>query len=154
MCKAIKIIFILILLFCFYPVNLNAQQWSAEQKEVWKTVETYNDLAVKRDIEGFLSYFDDSYRGWEYDNDVPDGKEAVKKYIASWPPNSKILYINLTPAAIWVNGNFAYAHYYYSELSEDKDGKRQFEKGRWTDILMKKDGKWVMVGDHGGKTSK
>jgi hypothetical protein len=25
------------------------------------------------------------------------------------------------------------------------------EKGRWTDILMKKDGKWMRVGDHGGE---
>jgi len=32
--------------------------------------------------------------------------------------------------------------------------KKEWEKGRWTDILMKKDGKWMMVGDHGGKTSK
>ena len=28
------------------------------------------------------------------------------------------------------------------------------EKGCWKDILMKKGNKWVMVGDHGGKTSK
>jgi hypothetical protein len=25
------------------------------------------------------------------------------------------------------------------------------EKGRWTDILMKKNGKWMLVGDHGGE---
>lgn len=149
--KKLLVLIVLLIPFIFLS-NLQAQQWSAEQKEVWKSVETYNDLAVKRDLDGFLSYFDDSYRGWEYDNDVPDSKEVVKKYIAAWSTNTKIIYINITPAAIWVNGNFAYAHYYYSELSEDKDGKRQFEKGRWTDILMKKDGKWIMVGDHGGET--
>ena len=58
------------------------------------------------------------------------------------------------PATISVNGTFAYVHYYYTMLMEGKDGKREGEKGRWTDILMKKDGKWIMIGDHGGKTSK
>jgi len=141
---------VIVLLLSF---NLQAQQWSAEQKEVWKSVETYNELSVNRD-KGFISYFDESYRGWEYESDAPEGKEAVEKIISHRDPNFKILYSTLIPATIWVNGNFAYVHYYYTMLSESKDGKREWEKGRWTDILMKKDGKWIMVGDHGGKTSK
>lgn len=136
-----------------FTQNISAQQWSAEQQEVWKSVETYTDLSVKRDKTGFLSYYDDSYRGWAYISDAPYSKEAVTKIISNWDPSLKILYKTKTPVTIWVNGNFAYTHYYYSMLSEDKEGKRQWEKGRWTDILMKKDGKWIMVGDHGGKIS-
>jgi hypothetical protein len=34
---------------------------------------------------------------------------------------------------------------------EGSDGKATTEKGRWTDILMKKNGKWMLVGDHGGE---
>ena len=30
-------------------------------------------------------------------------------------------------------------------------GKSNTEKGRWTDILMKKNGTWMLVGDHGGE---
>jgi len=141
---------VIVLLLSF---NLQAQQWSAEQKEVWKSVETYNELSANRDA-AFINYFDDSYRGWEYNYDAPDSKENVKKILANRDPNFKILYSTLIPATIWVNGNFAYVHYYYTILGEGKDGKREWEKGRWTDILMKKDGKWIMVGDHGGKTSK
>jgi len=143
-------VIIIVLLLSF---NLQAQQWSAEQKEVWKSVETYNELSANRDA-AFINYFDDSYRGWEYNYDAPDSKENVKKILANRDPNFKILYSTLIPATIWVNGNFAYVHYYYTILGEGKDGKREWEKGRWTDILMKKDGKWIMVGDHGGKTSK
>ncbi|GBD88362.1 hypothetical protein BMS3Abin03_02297 [bacterium BMS3Abin03] len=44
------------------------------------------------------------------------------------------------------------SHYYYTQYAKDNEGKKKWEKGRWTDILMKKDGKWVMVGDHGGAT--
>jgi ketosteroid isomerase-like protein len=130
------------------------QQWSEEQKEVWKTVETYNELASKGDVQGFFSYFDDSYSGWSYLLDTPGDKQSVKKTIEYWFPNSKSIYYTLTPAKIWVNENFAYVHYYYTQYSENNDGKKEWEKGRWTDILMKKGGKWLMVGDHGGKTSK
>jgi len=140
---------VIVLLMAF---SIQAQQWTDQQKEVWKTVQTYNDLSANRDP-GFLDYFDDTYHGWEYEADAPDGKEAVKIYISNWDPNIKTLFVILNPATIWVNGNFAYVHYYYTTIREDKDGKRKSEKGRWTDILMKKDGKWVMVGDHGGSTS-
>ncbi len=29
--------------------------------------------------------------------------------------------------------------------------KEDRSSGKWTDILMKKDGKWMLVGDHGGE---
>ncbi len=150
--RKLLVLFVLLLPVLFVT-NVQAQQWSAEQKEVWKSVETYNELSANRDA-AFINYFDESYRGWEYSYDAPDTKENVKKIISNRDPNFKILYSTLIPAAIWVNGNFAYVHYYYTMLSEGKDGKREWEKGKWTDILMKKGDKWIMVGDHGGKTSK
>jgi ketosteroid isomerase-like protein len=87
-----------------------------------------------------------------YDLETPMGKEQTITAVRYWLPNSKILYQTLTPAKIWVNGNYAYVHYYYTQYAEDNEGKKKWEKGRWTDILIKKDGKWIMVGDHGGET--
>ncbi len=61
----------------------------------------------------------------------------------------------ITPLTIWVKGDFAYVHYYYSESDKNNDtGKREHNSGNWTDILMKSNGKWVLIGDHGGRTSK
>ena len=154
MWKICKVIFVSIILSTLYAFSLNAQQWTDAQKEVWEAVKTYNDLASQGDIQGFLSYFDEFYSGWPYTIDAPGDKEQVITFVNYWLPNYKSLYQTLTPAKIWVNGNFAYVHYYYTDLSEDKDGKKKLEKGRWTDILMKKNGKWIMVGDHGGETSK
>ena len=48
-----KVIFIPFLLLLI-TLSLNAQQWTPEQLEVWKTVQTYTDLANKGDVEGFL----------------------------------------------------------------------------------------------------
>ena len=152
MWKVSKVIFVSIILSTLCAFGLNAQQWTDAQKEVWEAVKTYNDLASQGDIQGYLSYFDESYSGWYYAIDAPGDKEQVITYTNYFLPNNKTLLQTLTPAKIWVNGDFAYVHYYYTELSEDKDGKKEWEKGRWTDILMKKDGKWIMVGDHGGET--
>ena len=52
---------------------------------------------------------------------------------------------------IWVKGDFAYTDYYYQAIWQDKDGKKTNERGKWLDILMKKNGTWVLIGDHGGQ---
>lgn len=127
-----------------------AQQWSPEQKDVWAGVQKYWEIN-NSDPQAYFKYFDDSYLGWSYDNETPGTKEnAVKssKYFAS---KSKQQFNIITPARIWINGDFAFVHYYYVQVSESNDGKPITEKGRWTDILMKKNGTWVLVGDHGGE---
>ena len=137
----------------FLSTALFAQDWSDAQKEVWETVKTYNDMAVKGDTQGFLSYIDESYSGWYYFMDAPADKNSLKNIVIYWFANSKHLYSTLTPAKIWVDGDYAYVHYYYTEYSEDDEGKKKYENGRLTDILLKKDGKWIVVGDHGSKGS-
>lgn len=143
--------FSVLFLFLFITNFATAQQWTDEQKDVWKGVETYNAVGMSDNPKDFLNYFDDSYFGWNYASETPHTKADAQKSINYWTTKGKVVYYLLTPARIWVNGNFAYVHYYYTQVFEDKDGKPTTEKGRWTDILMKKDGKWIMVGDHGGE---
>jgi len=139
------------LLLFLFVANASAQQWTDEQKDVWKGVETYWAAGMSDNPMDFLNYFDDSYFGWSYDNGAPGTKADAQKSLKYWTTKGKTVYYVITPARIWVNGNFAYVHYYYTQVNEDKEGKPSTEKGRWTDILMKKDNKWVMVGDHGGE---
>jgi len=138
----------------FFLVNVQAQQWSAEQKEVWAGVEAYWAVGMSENPMDFINYFDDSYNGWNYETETPHTKADAQKSINYWTKKGKVAYYTITPSKIWVSGNFAYVHYYYTEVTEGLDGKPNTERGRWTDILLKKDNKWIMVGDHGGKTSK
>jgi hypothetical protein len=39
---------------------------------------------------------------------------------------------------------------YYTQVVKDGEGKEKTQRGRWTDILVKQDGRWVLIGDHGG----
>jgi len=144
--STITILFVVMLL----SGNIFAQQWSAEQKEVWAGVEKYWEVNQSNPLD-FLQYFDESYLGWGYENGAPTTKSDAAKSFGYWLKKGKEQYHILTPARIWVNGDFAYVHYYYTVVSESNDGKPNTERGRWTDILMKKNGKWMLVGDHGGE---
>ena len=130
-------------------LNIYSQQWSPEQKEVWAGVQKYWEIN-NSDPQAYFKYFDDSYIGWSYDYETPGTKENAVKSSKYFSTKGKQQFNIITPARIWVNGDFAFVHYYYTQVSESNDGKPTTEKGRWTDILMKKNGTWMIVGDHGG----
>jgi len=148
--KKLLSIFTVLIAVIILSAYAQAQQWTAEQKEVWAGVERYWEIN-NNDPLADLKYFDDSYLGWSYDSEAPGTRDGVVKYKKYFSTKQKSQFNILTPARIWVNGDFAYVHYYYTQVSEDKDGKSNTEKGRWTDILMKKNGTWMLVGDHGGE---
>ena len=144
----------LILVFSFILINSTfAQDWNSEQKDVWSSVEAYWAISSKGDVDGFMKYFDDSYMGWNNRAPVPNNKENVSKYIKWDMSNNKTVLYTITPVSIWVKGEFAFAHYYFSSVEKDKEGKETMSGGRWTDILMKKGDKWVLIGDAGGRTN-
>ena len=137
---------------CFAVNTASAQlAWTPEQKAVWKTETTITDLWIKGDNTASLAYYDDSYQGWPNAAPIPVPKENMAariNYMAA--QGGKLVYFNAIPIVIWVKGDFAYTDYYYAAIYQDKDGKKTNDHGRWLDVLMKKDGKWVLVGDHGG----
>ena len=139
--------FILVLMLAY---STQAQQWSPEQKDVWAGVQKYWEIN-NSDPLAYFKYFDDSYLGWSYANEAPGTREDALKSSKYSSTKVKQQFNILTPARIWVNGDFAYVHYYYTQVSESNDGKSNTEKVRWTDILMKKNGTWMIVGDHGGE---
>jgi ketosteroid isomerase-like protein len=131
-----------------------AGEWSAAQKEIWKTVEAYNAAFDKGDLEGFMAYFHNDYNGWAYSSPVPNGKATVRKFVDIDMKSSKNILSHLEPVGINIFGNTAVVHYYFFSLSKDMDGKTKENKGRWTDVLMKQGDKWMLVGDHGGSSRK
>ena len=131
-----------------------AQEWSDAQKDVWAGVQKYWDVSATGNAMAFMTYFDESYMGWSNQSRVPMSKANTGKWIDQDAKDNTTVVYTITPLTIWVQGNFAYVHYTYSMLEENKkSGKRTPSTGTWTDILMKKDGKWVLIGDHGGRTS-
>jgi len=149
----LNILVITLCLTLFISVQLSAQEWSDKQKEVWKNVEAYDDLASKGDLDGFMSYFHSDYSGWSINAALPTNKKLVQKWIAHEFQTTKTLVSEIQPVAIKIHGNVVIVHYYFSRLVKDAEGKEKNRNGRWTDILMKQGDKWVLIGDSGGRAS-
>lgn len=132
-------------------LRANRESWSAEQKEVWKNVETYWALGAAGDTKGWQEYMHADYQGWAYDNPLPGSRERTIKFVAHFHRTSKTLVSDLQPVTVRVFGEMAYVHYFYTEITKDAEGKEKRQSGRWTDILKKQGNKWVMVADHGGE---
>ena len=147
-----KSIFIVLCITLLSSAQLFGQEWSEQQKEVWKTVETYSELAAKGDVEGFLDYFHDDFKGWINRMALPTNKTTRRKFISHNWKTTKTLVQDLQPVGINIFDNVAIVQYYYSEVLKDAEGKEINESGRWTDILMKQGDKWLIIGDHGGST--
>ncbi|MBX2991823.1 MAG: nuclear transport factor 2 family protein [Bacteroidetes bacterium] len=132
----------------------HAQEWNAAQKEVWKNVEAYWALDAAGNLDGFMSYFHDNYIGWEISQPMPGNKATARKFIEHDYKTEKTILYNITPVSINVFGNVAIANYYYVRIAKNAEGKENTRSGRWADVLMKQGDKWVLIGDHGGRTSK
>ena len=138
----------------FATTSLQAQEWSAAQKEVWKNVEAYWALDAAGNLDGFMSYFHDNYMGWDINEPLPMDKATVRKFIDHEYKTQKTLLYNIKPVAINVVGDVAIVDYYYTTVSKNAEGKEKSRSGRWADIVKKQGDKWVLIGDHGGRTSK
>ena len=146
----------ILLVFCtaiFASPSLFSQEWSAQQKEVWKNVETYWGLAAKADLEAFLVYFHEEFSGWINRTPIPHNRATRVKFIRFDSPRNKILFQDLQPLAIKIHGNVAIVHYTYTEITKSGEEKEKRDQGSWTDILIEQGDKWVMIGDSGGSTS-
>jgi len=126
-----------------------AQEWSAEQREVWSFLLTCNEHYVARDLDKILDCFHDDFSGWRYGDRVPRNKESIAKFL---PINleGESLATDLRPISIRVFGNFAIAHYYLTEATRMPDGEVVRDKAIWTDIMLKEGNRWRWVADHGG----
>jgi ketosteroid isomerase-like protein len=148
-----KSILIVLCITLLCSAQLFGQEWSEEQKEVWKNVETYWDLDAKRNLEGVMDYFHDDYSGWFNQSALPGDKASTRKFFAHFFETTKILVQDINPVAINIHDNISIVHYYYSRVVTDVEGKERYRSGRWTDILMKQGDKWVLIGDHGGPSA-
>jgi ketosteroid isomerase-like protein len=132
------------------PKSAFAQEWSAPQKEVWNAVEQHWQADLERDLDRAMAYFHDDYLGWWNRDPVPSDKPEIRKWLAHHYKTSKVLVQSIKPVAIKLHGDVALVHYHWQRLEQNAKGDEKLSRGRWTDILRKHEGKWLLIGDHGG----
>lgn len=143
----------IVALMCVTFLNVStlvAQEWSKEQKEVWKTVKEGWKAWSVGDADGAFSGVHDKYLGWNNDDPMPMSK---KKWMASYnkyKDNMTVNHYDLSPARILVEGDNAVVYYYFEFHTTYKKGDKEKSKGmegRNVEFYVKKGGEWMLFGD-------
>jgi hypothetical protein len=130
--------------------NLQAQQWSQDEKAVWTEVENMWNNWKAGDLDAAFANVSHDYLGWNNMSPMPI---SYSKWVSSEKENAKRLSekkFDIEPARILVHGNVAVVHYYYSYsfLYNEGDKKTRISsKGKWSEFYVKDNGKWMLIGD-------
>ena len=128
-------------MFLLLSAQAFGQEWTAEQKEVWKAVETDIELFKKGDLEGILALRHDDVVIWWSNKPIPYDKELLEINYRSWFNYDKPVNWELNPLAIKVIGNVACVFYSY------KFGGKIISGSSLTmETWIKQDNKWKKFG--------
>ena len=132
-----------------WPTTVLGQELSPEQQEVWRFIERCQE-GLSSESEAAFDCFHEDFLGWAYLDLVPRTAEAERKFSRLRFETTETRAYDLRPIGIRVNGNFAVAHYYLQSVVRGQDGQDVEERIRWTDVLLKENGRWHWMADHGG----
>jgi hypothetical protein len=133
--------------------SATAQSWDADQTAVWQAIDKTWDVDDV-DSAWLSSMTHPKVSGWDTSNPAPRGRDAMVGWAKINRESGKALMVELSPLSITTTESTAIAHYYYSMLTEAKDGKRETEHGYCSDTLIKQDSGWVYLGWNCGELAK
>jgi len=136
------------------PMSVAGQDWDSDQMEVWNTIVAQWDAAKAKDLTWTEKSLHPLFLGWTDVYPMPRHKSTLEEWERYSAENSQTLVQELYPVGIVVVDSTAVANYYYSTAAEDRDGKRKTTHGRYTDVLIKQDGKWTFIAWRGGDDPK
>jgi ketosteroid isomerase-like protein len=123
------------------------QKWTKAEKEIWKTVHGYWSAPS---IDELMVYWHPDFMGWNVNEPMPHDSTMARLMLTNELNNRKTLVTKIAPTGLKIHDDVAIVNYHYTVLYEDPDGDQEIEQGRFTDILKKDNGKWLLIADHGG----
>ena len=144
-----KVVLSLFVFLLVVNTSVYAQEWSGEQKEVWKSHQKMTDSWAKRDLDGYMSCLHENFIGWYNEDPLPIDKKSLRYWEEHWLSTSKILRNELKPVSIKVTDDIAMVNWYGTTVRVAEDKKLLYSK--WTNICKKEDGKWLIIGMFGGR---
>lgn len=131
-----------------------AESWNAAQQEVWNLELQQWKMDSAKDSSWIDTMVHDNLRYWGTNDAVPRGKSSLKLWTRFNEESSTTLVHELFPHSITITGNVAVVQYHYIVAREDMKKERETVTGRYTDVLIKEDGKWKFIAWAGGDLPK
>jgi hypothetical protein len=111
----------------FYGFQAIGEEWTAEQKEVWKVVEADIEFFKQGDLEGLSASRHDDAVLWWSNSASPFDKRWSMMYYKDWFDNDRPVNFESEPLAIKIIGNVAIV-FYTSKFSQQFPVKKLHKK--------------------------
>ena len=137
-------------IFLITASNVNAQEWTEDQLEVWQVVETAWENWQNGNYDAALESIHEKYLGWNHEDPLPTNKEKWIKTIKMMEGYAELTYFDLEPARITVYHNVAVVDYYFTQtmtFTKDGEAKDYTIKGKNAEFLIKEKDLWLLIGD-------
>ena len=155
--KSIQLLALLALLVAVGVGRAGTENWTDAQKQVWAVVQSYTEASHQRDAERYLSYWHPDFLGWYnsgHDRESrPTNKAERSSGIEQYFGATRSVEYTLEPMGLLViaNGKAAIVQYRLRNVLEStSSGKKTPGWSHWTDYLVKENGRWFLISDHGG----
>jgi|OpeIllAssembly_1097287.scaffolds.fasta_scaffold296288_1 ketosteroid isomerase-like protein len=131
-------------------ISVYSQDWSKEQKEIWKLVEDEWAIWKNGDVEGLSALMHEKYQSWNNSMPLPVSKSMSVDFYKQMKDSFKVNYYSINPARITVTDNSAAVFYYYSmnyTFGEGESGKSKQMEGKYAEFYTKEGNKWLLLAD-------
>jgi hypothetical protein len=128
----------------------SAQTWSSEQQEIWKLEEQQWKMAAAKDLSWIDTMVHPNLRYWETGAPMPRDRKSLKHWARYDSSNSTVLEQEILPISATITGDVAVVQYHYIVASEDLKKERKRVTGRYTDVLLRENGRWMFIAWAGG----
>ncbi len=131
----------------FSPLTAQAQQWTAEQQEVWETLEACWDA---KDLETTMGCIHDDYVAWPMDGGVPLNKVDLRASMEGFFATQEAVWAYRKPLSIDVRGEVSTVIYVVDWVSRYLvSGEETSGTTNWTEVFVKNGDRWQLLADHG-----
>ncbi len=139
-------LFALVCVITASPRQVDAQQWSPQQQEVWDAEVACLDAGITN-IPARKACVHPDFMGWGIQQPVPTAlsEEEFDYYSA----HNTLKVIEATPLHILVEGDIAIIQLMVQTWSSLDRGPDEESWVAWTDIMKRENGVWRWIADHG-----
>jgi hypothetical protein len=143
-----------VLMLCAVADAAAAQEWSAEQQEIWKVEQQQWKMSAARDMSWIDTMVHQNMKFWETGAPMPRDKASLKHWSRFDADNGSTLEQELFPISATITGNVAVVQYNYMVARENYKKDRETVTGHYTDVLVKEGGRWLFLTWAGGDDPK
>ncbi len=129
--------------------NLASKNLSVEERALWNRVSQLWKCSVDQDIQTIDKAIHPKYIGWDNNSLLPHNRDYALQSVTD--KSVRLLDYNLNPLGITVyEQQVGIANYRYRANISDIQKNVRVIKGRWTEIYLRENQNWTLIGVHGG----